>query len=670
MFQRTGLCQGNSSQNGIKASQQPYKVELYAFSGANLSGGEVRMGSLSARIYRFGPFELSLEGAELRKNGIHLKLQEQPFRILCALLEHPGELVTREQLRQQLWAEGTFVDFEHGLNTAVKKIRDVLSDDADTPRYIETIPRRGYRFLASVEAGSAALAPPAEPESAPEPKCQELSPPRLIPGRTTLLAGVVAIALLAGVGGWLWRRTSSAANTKARVMLAVLPFDNLGPDASQDYFAEGMTEELITQLGRWNPERLGVIARTSTDPYKHAGKSVAQVGRELGVDYVVEGSARREGNKVRIAAQLIEVRDQTHLWAKQYDRDERSVLALQNDVAADVASEISVTLSPRTKISTQAVDPLAHEDFLKGQHYWNQLNCRGFEAALPAFESAVQRDAKFALAQAWLAATYYKLGDFKCKPGREMLRRAKEAALKAIQLDPELGKAHAVLGIVTSEQEWNWATAEQELELATRLDPDDAIGHTWYAAVSCEIGRQELCLTEMKRAHDLDPVALITNAVNAYLLYFLHRYDDALAGLNKTKELYPNSSAPYFLMAMMYERKGEYRKATDGYIKGRAIEGEPAAALDPYRMAVAREGWKGYWREGLRDELTRNSADHCALMEAYAHLGDKEQVLDLLESGYREHCGYMTALKADPLYDFVRAEPRFQAVLRQMGFPD
>jgi len=625
--------------------------------------------TLSQHIYRFGPYDLSLGDAELRRNGIRLKLQEQPFRILCALLEHPGELVTREQLRQQLWEEGTFVDFEHGLNTAIKKIRDVLNDDADTPRYIETIPRRGYRFLASVETVGAVLTHPPAAESRREPKLQKLSARRLI-SRTTLLAGVVAIALLAAVAVWLWKRNPPTAAAHGRVMLAVLPFQNLSSDASQDYFAEGMTEELITHLGRWNPERLGVIARTSTDAYKSANKSVAQVGRELGVDYVVEGSARHEGKQVRIAAQLIQVRDQTHLWAKEYDRDEQNILALQDEVAADVAGEISVKLSPRTKMSTQTLDLEAHEDFLKGQHQWNQLNCRGFEAALPAFERAVRRDARFALAQAWLAATYYKLGDFKCRPEQEMLRSAKQTALKAIQLDPELGKAHAVLGIVTSQYDWDWATAERELKLATELDPNDAIAHTWYAAVSCEIGRQDLCLAEIKKARELDPVALITNAVNAYLLYFLHRYDEALAELNKTQALYPNSSAPYFLTAMMYERKGEYAKAIDGYLKGRALDGEPSATLDRYRMAVTREGWRGYWKEGLRDAAAQSPADHCGTVETHARLGDKEQVLQLLESGYREHCGYMTSLKVDPIYDFVRSDPRFQAALKQVGFPD
>jgi len=272
-------------------------------------------------------------------------------------------------------------------------------------------------------------------------------------------------------------------------MLAVLPFDNLSSDRSQDYLTEGMTEELITQLGRWNPERLGVIARTSTDLYKGANKSVAEVGRQLSVDYIVEGSARRNGDQVRITAQLIQVRDQTHLWAKEYDRDEHNLLALENEVATDVADEIKVKLSANTKAEIRPVDAQAHEAYLKGRHYWNQLSCKAFENALPLFENAVQRDPNFALADASLAETYYKEYEFGCRPAEEVIPKAKQAALRAIQLDDQLGEAHAALGVIANGFDWNWVTAEQELKLATELSPNNAIAHSWYM-VNSSSGRR------------------------------------------------------------------------------------------------------------------------------------------------------------------------------------
>ena len=437
-------------------------------------------------VLRFGTFEVDLSSGELRHRGVKLKVQEQPFRVLAALLEQPGEVVTREQLRARLWSSDTFVDFEHSLNASIKKLRQALRDDAACPHFIETLPKRGYRFIAAVETNS--RAPQASEQTATTHLAHPAARWRSI-GRTAFLTGAIGIIVIATVLPVLWKRVAGPVSRHSKIMLAVLPFDNLSSDRSQDYLTEGMTEELITQLGRWNPERLGVIARTSTDLYKGANKSVAEVGRQLSVDYIVEGSARRNGDQVRITAQLIQVRDQTHLWAKEYDRDEHNLLALENEVATDVADEIKVKLSANTKAEIRPVDAQAHEAYLKGRHYWNQLSCKAFEIALPLFENAVQRDPNFALADASLAETYYKEYEFGCRPAEEVIPKAKQAALRAIQLDDQLGEAHAALGVIANGFDWNWVTAERELKLATELSPNNAIAHSWYM-VNSSSGRR------------------------------------------------------------------------------------------------------------------------------------------------------------------------------------
>jgi TolB-like protein len=345
---------------------------------------------------------------------------------------------------------------------------------------------RGYRFIAAVETNS--REPHASEQTATTHLAHSAAQQRSI-GRTAFLTGAIGIIVIATVLPVLWKRTAGPVSRHSKILLAVLPFDNLSSDRSQDYLTEGMTEELITQLGRWNPERLGVIARTSTDLYKGANKSVAEVGRQLSVDYIVEGSARRNGDQVRITAQLIQVRDQTHLWAKEYDRDEHNLLALENEVATDVADEIKVKLSANTKAEIRPVDAQAHEAYLKGRHYWNQLSCKAFENALPLFENAVQRDPNFALADASLAETYYKEYEFGCRPAEEVIPKAKQAALRAIQLDDQLGEAHAALGVIANGFDWNWVTAEQELKLATELSPNNAIAHSWYM-VNSSSGRR------------------------------------------------------------------------------------------------------------------------------------------------------------------------------------
>ena len=618
-------------------------------------------------VLRFGAFEVDLSSGELRHRGVKLKVQEQPFRVLAALLEQPGEVVTREQLRARLWSSDTFVDFEHSLNASIKKLRQALRDDAACPHFIETLPKRGYRFIAAVETNSRASHASEQTATThlPHPAGRRRST-----GRAAFLTGAIGIIVIATALPVLWKRAARPVSRHSKIMLAVLPFDNLSSDRSQDYLTEGMTEELITQLGRWNPELLGVIARTSTDLYKGANKSVAEVGRQLSVDYIVEGSARRDGDQVRITAQLIQVRDQTHLWAKEYDRDEHNILALENEVATDVADEIKVKLSASTKSEIRPVDAQAHEAYLKGRHYWNQLSCKAFENALPLFENAVQRDPNFALADASLADTYYKEYEFGCRPAEEVIPKAKQAALKAIQLDDQLGEAHAALGVIANGFDWNWVTAERELKLATELSPNNAIAHSWYGALLCQFGEWRRCFAEQRAAKQLDPVAEITNNIAAYMLYLNRRYDDAIEAWRGSLELHPNAVLALWGIASAYEQKGDHVRAAETYLDVEQTGGTSAAALKRLRAAIQRGGLKEYWKEMIRRGAEHNPPDRCSMIDNYAHLHDRQQTLNFLEDGYLEHCRGMARLKVDPAYDFVRSEPRFQAVLKKMAFPN
>jgi TolB-like protein len=314
-------------------------------------------------IQRFGAFELDLRSGELRKKGVRIRLQEQPFEVLTVLLQRPGEVVTREELRSAIWPADTFVDFDNSLNTAINKLREALGDSADSPRFIETLPRRGYRFIAPVN-------------------------------------GVKPVS-------------ASKQLATGKIMLAVLPFDNLSGDREQEYFSDGLTEEMINQLGRLHPERLGVIARTSAMKYKHANKGIDQIGSELGVDYVLEGGVRRAGEHLRITAQLIQVTDQTHLWAESYERDLRDALALQSEVALAIASEINVKLTPqqRTRLAnTRPLIPAAYEAYLKGRFYWNKRTADGVKKGIEHFEKAIEKDPSCPLAYVGLADSYGTLG--------------------------------------------------------------------------------------------------------------------------------------------------------------------------------------------------------------------------------------------------------------------
>src|SRR6202162_5919131 len=420
----------------------------------------------ATRVLRFGVFQVNLAARELRKHGVRIRLPGQPFCVLSILLESPGQVVSREEMRVKLWDSETFVDYERSLNSAIRKLRAVLGDSQESPRYIETVPRLGYRFIAPVEEISSGEIPLTEAlESTPAGAAKVVGHR----GRNWfLLLGIPAVLLTLLAGYLLWLRERVRPQpADERLMLAVLPFENLTGDAAQDYLSDGLTEEMIAQLGHLDPEHLGVIARTSVMHYKHTTEQVGQIGRELGVQYVLEGSLRREADRVRITAQLVQMKDQTHIWSRQYDRELKSLLALQGEIARETAGEIQLTLGSGHKLwatDRQLASPASYQTYdlyLKGRYFWNKRTAEGFQQAADYFQQSIASDPNYARAYAGLADTYALMSSWNFIPQTEAIPKARTAALRATQLDDSLAEAHTSLALIAENYDYDWQTAEE-----------------------------------------------------------------------------------------------------------------------------------------------------------------------------------------------------------------
>src|SRR3984893_12032389 len=407
------------------------------------------------RVLRFGVFQVNLTARELRKHGVRIRLPGQPFCVLSILLERPGQIVSRDEIRDKLWDSDTFVDYERSLNSAIRKLRAVLGDSQESPRYIETVPRLGYRFVAPVQEVSTSSEAPLTPS--PEQVSNGAGSVAL--GRRSqnwsLLLAIPAILVTLAAGYFFWSRARFRPQPATeRLMLAVLPFENLTGDPTQDYLSDGLTEEMIAQLGHLDPEHLGVIARTSVMHYKHTAEQVGQIGREVGVQYVLEGSLRRESDRVRITAQLVQMKDQSHLWSRQYDRELKSLLALQEEIAYETADEIELTLGRGHKswaVDRKPASPnsyQAYDFFLKGRYFWNKRSKEGFQQAANYFQQSIANDPNYARAYAGLADTYALMSSWSFVPQTEAIPKARAAALRAVQLDDGLAEAHTSLALI------------------------------------------------------------------------------------------------------------------------------------------------------------------------------------------------------------------------------
>lgn len=620
---------------------------------------------------RFGPFELKLRSEELCRDGATVKLPPQPFKVLVLLAERAGQLVTREEIQSQIWGDDTFVDFDKGLNFCIKQIREALGDNAQSPLYIETLPRRGYRFIAEVDDSDDARS---DSSSSQEPK--PASKPALS-FRLRALA-LVSVLLLPLIIYLAWHRLASPSIQPAgKIMLAVLPFENLNPDSTQDYFSDGLTEEMITQLGRLQPARLGVIARTTALTYKKTGKDIRQIGRELGVGYVLEGSVRREADRVRITAQLIGVEDQTHLWAETYERNERDMLELQSEVANRVARSLALELlpAPRTdKASNRANDPEAFEAYLKGRYLITKDTLPDLERSIPYFEQAIEKDPAFAPAYVAYVEARVSLNTWKDAPAGEALPKTKDYALKAIELDPTFGEAYAALGSVNFWLEWNWKEAEANIKQAIRLNPSNPNTHILYADYLLARGQTEACASEVRAALELDPVSLLTNGLSAYIYLRARMYDDAITQANRMLELEPKSPAAHECLSGAYLRKGMYKEALDIIRRHMTFSG----AKREDREALDKGDAKEAIRNLLRPNIKRMEAQIAkgekipAMYVAIACIdaGQKDRAFEWLEKSLAAREPFLIFLKTDPRYESLQSDPRTADLARRIGLDE
>jgi TolB-like protein/DNA-binding winged helix-turn-helix (wHTH) protein/Flp pilus assembly protein TadD len=668
-------------------------------------------------VVRFGTFEVSLHSGELRKAGVRIRVQQQPLKLLEVLLERPGVVVTRDELRSRVWPNESFGDFDQAVNIAIAKLRSALGDSAENPRYIETLPKRGYRFIAdvsfvdadgrirrpdSVSADSTGTEPwywlrddgmavpratelgghkpqgnesavPPVTEAGPQLQGAGFAVPhkrRLRPrGRVILgLALVLSFAVLC-VLFVRWRGHKPAAIRS----LAVLPLENLSGDAAQNYFSDGMTDELITDLAQISALR--VISRTSVMTYKGARKPLPQIARELNVDAVVEGTVLLAGDQVRITAQLIDASTDKHLWSQSYKGDLRDTLALQDRVARAIAEQIQINLTPREQAalkSVRVVNPEAYESYLKGRYFWNKRTADGLKVALAYFNQAIEENANYAQAYSGLADTYALLGDWQyaVMTPREASPKAKAAALKAVELDSALGEAHNSLAFMLDGFDWDLDSGGKEFRRAIELSPSYATAHHWYAWHLALLGQYDEAIAEMKKAESLDPLSLIINADLAELLVLAHSYDEAIEQSRKTIEMDPNFAMAHNQLAQAYLQKHMYDQAIAELQKAVQLSGGSPTCIANLARAYSLSGNKSEAMKLLNDLKSSSTARYSHASEVaaiYASLGDKDEAMVWLQKGYAER--FNPGVLIRPGFDPLRTDPRFQDLVRRVGLP-
>jgi TolB-like protein/DNA-binding winged helix-turn-helix (wHTH) protein/tetratricopeptide (TPR) repeat protein len=634
--------------------------------------------------YRFGLFEVDSRTGELRKQGRQLRLRGRPFDILVLLLARGGDVISRDELRQQLWQADTFVDFDHGLNSAINRLREALGDSAENPRFIETLPRRGYRFIAPIDRTPAdepatvpvailpALTPPLPSMASPEPApaaTLTVSPP----SRVVLLLAFGALAITVVLAAVYLRIGRPAGPAAPRMTLAVLPFQNLSNDVEQEFFSDGFTEEMIAELGALDPEHLGVIARTTTMLYKGAKKDVGQIKRDLGVDYVLEGSIRRAGVRMRITAQLIQTTDMTHLWAESYDRDVSDVLAIQSEVAMRIARSLPLALKrPRTdRVQPGAASFPAYELCLRGKFFRDQATEEGARKAIEYFQRALAIDPSYAPAHSGLADCYRLLGapGWEVEQPADLLRKAKAGAERALQLDPGSSEAHAVLSMVKLDYEWDLAGSEREVLEAIRLNPSSVQAHQYYSSTLTTMGRMEEATREAHRAMELDPLSAIAGATLGIRYWYDGRLDDAVAEFNKTLESNPEFGVAHWGLAQCYRQRGDTAREINELRRAVTLSGNSAymRAHLAYGLATSgdREHALAIQRELEVEGRGRYASPyHFALIAA--GLGDRDAMMRALDRVFADRSGWMVFLPVEPEFAGVRQLPAFQQLLARV----
>ena len=628
-------------------------------------------------VVRFGSYEIALQSGELRKAGVRIRVQQQPLRLLEILLERPGEVVTREELRSQIWPNESFGDFDQAVNVAIAKLRGALGDSADNPRYIETLPRRGYRFIADVAVVNQPtnklelvreVAAFGTAEHAPLEVTGKVARPKRLPwkpARKMLGLAMVPVLLILMVWIFLWRSRPQANVLSSSPVrsLAVLPLENLSSD-SQDYFAEGMTDELITDLAQISALR--VISRTSVMPYKGVRKPLPQIARELNVDAVVEGTVLRSGKQVRITAQLIQAPADKHLWAQSYEGDVRDTLALQKTVARAIAEQIRINLTPQEAAvleSVKVVNPEAYEDYLKGRYFWNKRTAEDVKKATYYFNQAIASDPNYPLPYTGLADIYQ---------WSDSPQLAREEVQKALKLDDHLAAAHNSLARLLYLFNRDWEGADKEFKRALELDHNYAPAHHWYSMYLALEGRKEQALAEAEKAYELDPLSPVVGAYLAKILEEAGQYDKAIVQAKKTLDLEPDSAVTHAVLGIVYQDKRMYAEAISEYKRALQLGApqEELRGLLGYTYAVSGNRTDA---EKIIAELKARWPGHTHaaldLAVVFSGLGDKENALYWLEKAQEMHVSDLIGIGQDSHFVEVRSDRRFQALVQRVGTP-
>jgi TolB-like protein/DNA-binding winged helix-turn-helix (wHTH) protein/Tfp pilus assembly protein PilF len=671
------------------------------------------MSLLINHFYRFDDFTLDSGERVLLRQGKPLTLTPKAFDTLLILVENGGRIVSKEEFMQRLWPD-SFVE-ETNLTFNIRQLRRLLGDDAHQPRYIETVPRRGYRFIAVVEEVLSESAPAgnrliqrvetadtiaafigddfrsdtdsskthdteaacnAESQTSEVPELKRAELPAQRSFRKTSLA-LAAVIVLIGCGWLLRSRLSYPSQPPVkRATLAVLPFQNLTGDASQDYVSDGLTEEMITQLGNVDPRQLGVIARTSVMHYKNSQESLDQIARTLGVEYVLEGSVRRDADNVRVTVQLIQTQDQTSVWAQQYDRQVQNLLALEREIGREVAGHIQAALGshkpeePSQQVAISTLSYEAYDLWLKGQYFLNKRRHDGLQKAIEYYHRAVDKDPNYARAYVGLADCYALIGGYSQRPQAEYLQRSRAAALRALEIDENLPEAHTALALILELYDWDWQKAEQEFLRAIELNPNYATAHHWYAEHLAWRGRFDEALRESEQARKLDPLSLIIAADNGVILYYARQYDRAIQQFRAVRELdfnFPRSG----IIVHAYGQKGLFAEA----IADIEAHHPPPGTDQPWYWSelayiYGRSGQTALAQQALASLLAgnrRQELDAVTIAIAYVWMENKDQALTWLEKAYSQHSNSLVELKVDPRYDPLRTDPRFQDLLRRVG---
>jgi TolB-like protein/DNA-binding winged helix-turn-helix (wHTH) protein/Flp pilus assembly protein TadD len=611
--------------------------------------------SLQENNFRFGDFVFDADEMALSQSGKPVSLPPKALKLLSVLLENHGRIVEKEALMREVW-EGAFVE-EGNITYTVRLLRKTFNDDKHAPHYIETVPKRGYRFIGPLQSLEKVVVEPPKSVTATQ---------RFRRNAVIGFAIIIAVVL----GAWLlWPRPSGTAQPSERkMMLAVLPFQNLTGDDGQEYFSDGLTEEMITRLGNIEPNRLGVIARTSVMHYKNNPATIDQIGRELQVQYVLEGSVRRDANRVRIAAQLIQTSDQTHVWAREYDREITDLLSLQDEIAQEVAVNIQSTLGTKEQHPTATPEDFeAYDLYLKGQYFFNKRGAENLQQAIGYFGQSINKDPNYARAYAGQAASYALLSGYSAEPQSEFIAKARGAADQALAIDPNLSEAHTALALIVQNYDWDWQTSETEFKRAIELNPNYATAHHWYAEHLALLGRFDEALHESELARRIDPLSQIIATDNGEILHFSRQYDLAIQELREVEEMEPGLARAH-IVVHVYVEKGMFKEALADIEQLRRTSNGPWISAET-AYVYGRSG-RSTDAQRVVDkllEMNKNQPiDASLLVWAYTGMGNKEQAFAWLEKAYDQHSNILTRLKVDPAFDSLRDDPRFQDLLARV----